>query len=556
MPDNFYLGVNGIAIGPFASQVMVDRVSSLLTGKRDAGLAYDRAPVTINVVDGKRGLVFDKESMRFETVDGHMKLKAVPISKACVNPYYGKEIPGFEELGLDGTKIYHMLRDPVELAKGASTFDGTPLMIEHIPVHADEHPSNEVVGSIGTGVYFEDPYLIAPLSVWTREAIDGIEDDSKRELSSGYHYDPDMTPGTYKGEPYDGVMRNIMGNHVALVEKGRAGPDVVVGDNQLVTENNMPVKNKLNSRAAIFIGGALMAALAPKLAKDSKLDMGKLLAGVSRKALMAKDGKTIDAKKVKAVVKLAMDAAEPMVDPALAAAAGSPAKAIGPDDVIMKLVEHAIENATGGETDPMAAMKADDIAPPAAAVDPVDPAEVDPKAAKRKAAVDALCAGGMSEDDAGAMVDGLTAEDADKEDDDTTDDEEPPMKPVVTKKAMDKAIKQVVADGGKAVQAAIEKERANNTALNEARAHVEPLVGKVSLALDSAHKVYATALDSLGVKVDGITDVKALKVIFDQQATAKKQPLAMDRTHIAMDADVEARMAERFPHGAAIQNHG
>ncbi|NYM92270.1 DUF2213 domain-containing protein, partial [Salmonella enterica subsp. enterica serovar Typhimurium] len=35
---------------------------------------------------------------------------------------------------------------------------------------------------------------------------------------------------TPDGEPYDGVMRNIVGNHVALVGDGRAGPDCLVMD--------------------------------------------------------------------------------------------------------------------------------------------------------------------------------------------------------------------------------------------------------------------------------------------------------------------------------------
>jgi hypothetical protein len=43
-----------------------------------------------------------------------------------------------------------------------------------------------------------------------------------------------MTPGVSpQGEKYDGVMRDIVGNHVALVKEGRAGADVVVGDSKL-----------------------------------------------------------------------------------------------------------------------------------------------------------------------------------------------------------------------------------------------------------------------------------------------------------------------------------
>lgn len=52
-----------------------------------------------------------------------------------------------------------------------------------------------------------------------------------------------MTPGTYEGQPYDGRMTNIRGNHVALVEKGRAGPDVLVYDTAS-KENSVEPKNE------------------------------------------------------------------------------------------------------------------------------------------------------------------------------------------------------------------------------------------------------------------------------------------------------------------------
>jgi hypothetical protein len=39
-----------------------------------------------------------------------------------------------------------------------------------------------------------------------------------------------MKPGVYQGQHYDGIMTNLRGNHVALVENGRAGADCVVGD--------------------------------------------------------------------------------------------------------------------------------------------------------------------------------------------------------------------------------------------------------------------------------------------------------------------------------------
>jgi hypothetical protein len=45
-------------------------------------------------------------------------------------------------------------------------------------------------------------------------------------LSGGYTCDLDYEPGEINGERYDCVQRNIRGNHVALVDEGRAGPEV------------------------------------------------------------------------------------------------------------------------------------------------------------------------------------------------------------------------------------------------------------------------------------------------------------------------------------------
>jgi uncharacterized protein len=37
-----------------------------------------------------------------------------------------------------------------------------------------------------------------------------------------------MKVGTYEGRRYDGIMTAIEGNHVALVEDGRAGRDCAI----------------------------------------------------------------------------------------------------------------------------------------------------------------------------------------------------------------------------------------------------------------------------------------------------------------------------------------
>jgi len=167
-------------------------------------------------------LAFDRSARRIDA-DGRLHVDRSHISKATVNPYYGNEIPGYEELGLDPTKVYRLLRDPVELERGAPTFARLPILSKHVPVTVDSPQPDLVVGSIGSEVIFDSPYLDADICVWDANAIAGIETDKVRELSCAYRYIPVMEPGEFEGQPYDGRMTEIKGNHLALVEVGRAG---------------------------------------------------------------------------------------------------------------------------------------------------------------------------------------------------------------------------------------------------------------------------------------------------------------------------------------------
>ena len=171
-------------------------------------------------------------SMRSKDANGFLHVASSNISKETVNPYYGREIPGWEEKGLDPNHIFYGYRAGEELAKAAKTFDGLPLLIDHHIEDAEAPQKEYRVGSLGTDARWEAPYLKNSLIVTDAEAIRAIEDGRMKELSCAYRYEPDWTPGTFEGVPYDFIMRNIQGNHVALVEEGRAGADVVVADSK------------------------------------------------------------------------------------------------------------------------------------------------------------------------------------------------------------------------------------------------------------------------------------------------------------------------------------
>lgn len=220
-------------------------------------------------------LALDRQSVRHTDVNGRLHVEASNISAAAVNPYFGKEIPGFEGLGLQPDKIYQLLRDPGELAKAAGTFNNLPLLSQHVPVFADKPKKELVVGSTGTDAEFCAPYLRNSLVVWDAVAIAGIESGEQRELSCAYFYTPDMTPGVHEGVPYDGVMRDIRANHLALVEIGRAGPAVVVGDaNPFIKPptEQPPMKNpKRVARQTAALSPLLASILAPLMALDANI---------------------------------------------------------------------------------------------------------------------------------------------------------------------------------------------------------------------------------------------------------------------------------------------
>lgn len=169
-------------------------------------------------------------SVRHIDKNGFLHVAASHITKAQVVPYRGREIPAWEERGLDADRIYYAYRSPEELQKSLKTWNGLPLHIEHHIDSADDPQKLTRVGAVGTAAAWNAPYVDNALVVWDAQAIEGISDGSFKELSCAYRYEPDFTSGEADGVPYDFVMRNIKGNHVALVEKGRAGHDVVVAD--------------------------------------------------------------------------------------------------------------------------------------------------------------------------------------------------------------------------------------------------------------------------------------------------------------------------------------
>lgn len=167
--------------------------------------------------------------------DGRLHVPDCTLSLAQVSPYLGREIPGWDSLGLIPDKVYRLYRTPELLqAMAASAAGSIPLTDDHIIVSADSPQKDRVAGAVNNLRAVDGGRrLVGDLSVWTGDSIDRVQNESKRELSCAYRYSVRMIPATRDGVLVDGEMLPCDGNvlnHVALVAKGRAGPQATVAD--------------------------------------------------------------------------------------------------------------------------------------------------------------------------------------------------------------------------------------------------------------------------------------------------------------------------------------
>lgn len=135
-------------------------------------------------------------------------------------------------------------RDPTETVRvfrpEEEVFSDTSLTSFANKIVTDDHPSELVnadnakklqIGFSGPEVTKDGIFATTVLHITDSEAIKKIE-DGKVELSNGYTSDIEWISGvTSEGDTYDAIQRNIKGNHIALVTKGRCGPACKVSDN-------------------------------------------------------------------------------------------------------------------------------------------------------------------------------------------------------------------------------------------------------------------------------------------------------------------------------------
>lgn len=101
------------------------------------------------------------------------------------------------------------------------SYEGKPVIITHVAGEVDKNNvDHEIIGTILSEGYRDGDDVRAKIII---HDTDAMRESGLRELSLGYNLDLDETPGTWKGQPYDAIQKNIEINHLALVGNARAG---------------------------------------------------------------------------------------------------------------------------------------------------------------------------------------------------------------------------------------------------------------------------------------------------------------------------------------------
>lgn len=124
----------------------------------------------------------------------------------------------------DGTvrKEYRPV-DEVFSADAIASFKNRPITLGHPDELVTADNAKELsVGMVGENIRPDGRWLVMPLTITDGDTIRQIA-DGMVELSAGYMADVEDSAGDYEGEKYDAIQRGIRGNHVAIVDRARAG---------------------------------------------------------------------------------------------------------------------------------------------------------------------------------------------------------------------------------------------------------------------------------------------------------------------------------------------
>jgi len=177
-----------------------------------------------------------------ETPEGFLLCKDVPLTRTGVFEYTANEVP--IEASLDGMVKIQRDDDEVFAQNTIASFEGKPVTINHpegmvTPENWSEL-AHGVVQNVRRGDGEQSDLLLGDLLITTEKGIELVK-SGLREVSCGYDAQYEQI------EKGIGRQRDIIGNHIALVTKGRAGGRCAIQDGKTCTNCGQCTCNKDNT---------------------------------------------------------------------------------------------------------------------------------------------------------------------------------------------------------------------------------------------------------------------------------------------------------------------
>ena len=165
-------------------------------------------------------------SDRRTTRDGYLVASA-RAARTGIQTYLGAEV-GKPEMAV--VRVYRP-EEEVFHKDARASYAHKPITNDHPPEAVSAtNWKDHAVGHVDGEIARDGEFIRIHMMIADGAAIAAL-DSGKRELSAGYTCDLDWTAGTTPaGEVYDAIQKNIRINHVALVDRGRAGSDCRIGD--------------------------------------------------------------------------------------------------------------------------------------------------------------------------------------------------------------------------------------------------------------------------------------------------------------------------------------
>lgn len=176
--------------------------------------------------------------------EGYLICFDVPIGRT------GEQIYGAEELGRAGDGEIRVSRPAEEVFAESSmrSFEGKPVTIDHPSDMVGPETWRSLAMGTAHNVRRVEDTLVADLLITDPEAMSKIKSGELREISCGYDAEYEETG------KHSGVQRSIVGNHIALVKRGRCGPQCAIGDSKIKRGSTMGKAGLKDSLRKLFKG--------------------------------------------------------------------------------------------------------------------------------------------------------------------------------------------------------------------------------------------------------------------------------------------------------------